>query len=83
MAAIPLRDINRAIVYRAPSWSKRQFVLKRESYPKGAVPEHLAKYLFTKGGVTTECAKQTEKLKGTDRINAMNSCVSAKLKKVI
>jgi len=80
MAGITLPEMGRAIVYRSVPWAKTPVSLKRESFPKGAVPEHLVKYLFKKGGIPAECARETANLKGTARIQAMNACVSARKK---
>jgi len=80
MAGITLSEMGRAIVYRSVPWAKTPVSLKRESFPKGQVPEHLVDYLFKKGGIPAECARETKGLRGTARIQAMNACVSAKKK---
>jgi hypothetical protein len=80
MAGIRLQEAGKAIVYQSVPWSKHLTSLKTESFPKGAVPPHLVKYLFKAGGLPAECAKKTEGLKGSTRVTAMNACVSARKK---
>lgn len=80
MAGIPLAAAGNAIVYPAVPWSKRLFSLKIRSFPKGAVPGHLLRFLFKKGGVPATCAKETADKSGAARVHAMNSCVSMALK---
>lgn len=80
MAGISLTAAGNAILYNSVPWSHRLVSLKTESFPKGAVPEHLVPYLFKTGGVPRTCAQQTQGLAGASRIHAMNSCVSATLK---
>lgn len=79
--AIRLTEMGKAIVYTGPEWTKKRYVFRKQE--QGKVPEHLAKYLFTKGGVPAECAEKTKHLTGISRIKEMNSCVSARLKKVV
>ena len=81
MAGIALSQAGEAIVYPAVPWSKRLFSLKTRSFPKGSVPRHLAAYLFKKGGVPAKCAAETKDKAGAARVHAMNSCVSAALRK--
>jgi len=81
MAGITLSQAGEAIVYPAVPWSKRLFSLKTRSFPKGSVPRHLAPFLFKKGGVPATCARETADKAGAARIAAMNSCVSAALRK--
>ena len=87
MAGVKVAESGRAILYRSVPWAKTTISLKRASFPKGKVPEHLRPYLFKKGGIPALCAKETEGLKGSARIEAMNACVSARkgkaLKKVV
>jgi len=80
MAGIILSEAGKAIVYRSVPWAHSIFSLKRESFPKGAVPKHLEPYLFRKGGIPAECARETADLKGAARVTAMNACVSARKK---
>jgi len=81
MAGITLSAAGEAIVYPAVPWSKRLFSLKTRSFPKGSVPRHLTPYLFKKGGVPATCARETADKAGAARVHAMNSCVSAALRK--
>jgi len=81
MAGIPLTMAGEAIVYPSVPWSKRLFSLKTRSFPKGSVPRHLMAYLFKKGGVPAKCAAETKGKSGAARVHAMNSCVSAALRK--
>ena len=81
MAGIALAQAGEAIVYPSVPWSKRLFSLKIRSFPKGSVPRHLVSYLFKKGGVPATCAAQTRDKAGAARVHAMNSCVSAALRK--
>lgn len=80
MAGIRLQEAGKAIVYQSVPWAKHLTSLKKSSFPKGAVPAHLTKYLFKAGGVPAQCAKETEDLKGSTRVTAMNACVSARKK---
>jgi len=76
MAGIRVSEIGRAILYKSVPWAKSPTSLKRESFPKGSVPPHLRDYLFKKGGIPAQCAKETEGLRGSARVEAMNACVS-------
>ena len=78
MAGIRISEAGKAIIYRSVPWAHSPFSLKRESFPKGAVPDHLRPYLFKKGGIPAQCASETVGLKGAARVTAMNACVSAK-----
>jgi len=81
MAGISLSAAGNAIVYPSVPWSKRLFSLKTRSFPKGSVPRHLMQFLFKKGGVPAGCARETADKAGAARVHAMNSCVSAALRK--
>jgi len=81
MAGISLSAAGNAIVYPSVPWSKRLFSLKTRSFPKGSVPRHLAPFLFKKGGVPATCARETADKSGASRVHAMNSCVSAALRR--
>ena len=83
MTVLSREDINnnRLIIAKASPWSSREFVAKKSSYKKGEVPAQLKPYLFKKGGVVKECAEAAKDLKGKEKIQSINSCVSAKLKK--
>ena len=78
MVGVRISEAGNAIIYRSVPWAKSPFSLKRESFPKGAVPPHLRPYLFKKGGIPAQCAAETANLKGAARVTAMNACVSAK-----
>mgnify|MGYP000400849667 CR=1 FL=1 len=78
MAGIRLSEAGNAIVYPSVPWAHNIISIKRESFPKGAVPEHLRPYLFKAGGIPAECARETAGLKGAARVTAMNACVSAR-----
>ena len=73
-----MSEVGRAIVYRSVPWAHSSFSIKRESFPEGAVPEHLRPYLFKKNGIPAQCATETAGLKHSARVTAMNACVSAK-----
>ncbi|MDD5510468.1 MAG: hypothetical protein PHI12_06645 [Dehalococcoidales bacterium] len=79
MAGILLTNAGNAILYNSVPWSHRLVSLKSQSFPKGAVPNHLRQYLFSKGGVPATCARETAGKSGAARIISMNSCVSAAL----
>jgi len=81
VAGILLTNAGRAILYSSVPWSHKLVSLKTSSFPKGAVPKHLAPYLFKKGGVPASCARDTAGKAGAARVLAMNSCVSAALRK--
>ena len=76
MAGIMLTEAGNAIVYQSVPWAKHIVSLKTQSFPKGAIPSHLAGYLFTKGGDPATCARETINMAGATRIRGMNSCVS-------
>lgn len=78
MAGILLTNAGNAILYNAVPWSHRLVSLKTQSFPKGAVPNHLRGYLFKKGGVPAECARETADKSGAARVISMNACVSAR-----
>jgi len=82
LAGIPLTAAGNAIIYNSVPWSHRLVSLKTQSFPKGAVPDHLMPYLFKKGGVPASCARETADKSGAARVHAMNSCVSVALKSV-
>jgi len=81
MAGISLTQAGEAIIYPAVPWSHRLFSLKIRSFPKGSVPRHLVQFLFKKGGVPATCARETADKAGAARVHAMNSCVSAALRR--
>jgi hypothetical protein len=79
MAGILLTNAGNAILYNSVPWSHRLVSLKSQSFPKGAVPEHLRGFQFVKGGVPATCARETADKSGATRVLAMNSCVSSAL----
>ena len=78
MAGILLTNAGNAILYNSVPWSHRLVSLKTQSFPKGAVPDHLRGYLFVKGGDPATCARETQGKAGAARVIAMNSCISAR-----
>lgn len=76
--AVPLDKIHDAVVYPSVGWAHKLYSMKGRSSPKGTIPKHLAAYLFTKGGIPAECARETAGKKGTARVQEMNACVSAR-----
>lgn len=76
MAGIRLSELGEAIAYQSVPWADNPISIKKESFPKGKVPDHLSQYLFEDGGVPDECANETEGLSGATRVTAMNACVS-------
>jgi len=81
MAGISLTEAGKAIIYQSVPWAHHITSLKRSSFPKGSVPDHLEPYLFKKGGIPATCATKTANLKGAARVQAMNACVSAMKKR--
>jgi len=79
--AVSLLQAGNAILYNSVPWSKRLVSLKTRSFPKGSVPPHLSGFLFSRGGVPAECARETADKSGATRVHAMNSCVSARLRR--
>lgn len=80
MAGIMLTEAGNAIVYQSVPWAKHLVSLKTQSFPKGAIPAHLASFLFKAGGDPATCARETMGKAGATRVRAMNSCIS-KLRK--
>jgi len=78
VAGIPLTQAGNAILYNSVPWSHRLVSLKTQSFPKGAVPDHLRRYLFEKGGDPAACARETTGKAGAARVIAMNSCISVR-----
>jgi len=79
VAGIPLNELNNAIAYKSVPWAKDQISIKRASFPKGKVPEHLRGYTDDLARAARACARETEGLRGSDRVRAMNACVSNRL----
>jgi len=78
MAAVKVAG--NAYITKGPPWAKRFGGLKlgRLGFPPGTLPPKLKPYLFKKGGVPAECARETADLTGADRVMAMNVCVARK-----
>lgn len=76
MAGIPLKDIERAIVYNAPTTSTALFKIKRASYMKGEFPEHLKKY----AGQIKDCPVKCKGKKGSSYRECLTECAK-KVKK--
>lgn len=79
--AISLINAGNGILYNSVPWSHRLISLKTRSFPKGAIPRHLKQYLFAKGGVPAQCARETADKSGAARVHSMNACVSLALKR--
>lgn len=78
MAAIPLKDINRAIVVKGPR--KSAYYFKRASFPKGATPPHLTGYVDKFKEAAKDCKGVMAGMKGNEAVEAFNACIGAKLK---
>jgi len=77
MAAVKV--FGQAYVSKGPPWAKKGggVRLGRLGFPPGTLPSHLRPYLFKKGGIPAECARETAHLAGSaERIFKMNACVS-------
>jgi hypothetical protein len=79
MAAIPLSEMNRAIVKKNP-W-KGGVYIARQSYPKGATPAHLKAYTERFTAAARECKSAVSGAKGRDKVEALRACIGAKLGK--
>jgi len=80
MAGIPLSDINRAIGTTPVPWAKKSIVLKRASFPKGAIPPHLVPYTERFKSAVAECKGKIKKGQGAATVQGFNACISAALK---
>ena len=65
-----------AYISKGPPWAKRFGGLRlgRLGYAPGTLPPHLVPYLFTTE--PRQCATETAKLSGTNRVLAMNVCIA-------
>lgn len=79
MAAIPLRDVGRAIFVTRPR--RGGVYLKRFSYPKGYVPPHLKPFMEKFTTAAKGCTGVMAGLTGNEKVIAFNMCIGEKLKK--
>ena len=79
MAGIPLQDVNRAIATSPVPWAKKTLVIKRASFPKGAIPPHLRSYTERFKEAVRHCAPQIKKGQGAATVQGFNACISAQL----
>jgi len=63
---------------------EEQIVKKARSWAKGEVPEHLKPFSDNLAEASRECARELKEkdLEGQDKVSALNSCISQKLKKM-
>ena len=73
-----MRDINRAVVVKGPR--KSAYYFKRASYMKGQTPPHLAGYIDKFKKAASDCKGAMTGMSGNEKVEAFNSCISAKLK---
>lgn len=78
MAAIPLKDIEKAIVKRNPNGG---VYIARPSFTKGATPAHLRAYNERFTAAARDCKSKVTGVKGFDKVKALRSCIGATLKK--
>jgi len=77
MAAVKV--FGQAYVRKGPPWAKKGggVALGRLGFPPGTLPKHLTPYLFKKGGIPAQCARETADLAGrAERVFKMNACVA-------
>lgn len=79
MAGIPLKDVARAIATSPVPWAKKVLVIKRASFPKGAIPPHLVSYTEKFKSAVAACRGSIKKGQGAATVQGFNACVSAKL----
>jgi len=75
-------NIGGFVIYKSVPWAKRGKVLmsiKRESFPKGAVPPHLHPYIERFKAAVGECRGKIVKGRGAATVQGFNSCISARL----
>jgi hypothetical protein len=75
MTSIPLSKIGEVIVQRAPSTSEKVFIMKRPSFPKGIVPEHLKDFKTSATGLN-KCPVGCKGSTGLDYTACLRSCAS-------
>jgi len=68
MAAIPLRDVGKAIFVTRPR--RGGVYLKRFSYPKGYAPPHLKSYMDSFTKAAGDCRGVMAGLKGNEKVIA-------------
>lgn len=73
-----VRVAGNAFITKGPPWARRFGGLKlgRLGYPPGTLPPQLTRYLFQRGGVPAQCARETQNLHGANRVMSMNVCVA-------
>lgn len=76
MAAIPLKDMGRAIIVRSPMGG---FYLKRASFMKGATPSHLQAYTERFTEAARGCKGAANGFSGIEACNAIRGCIKSKL----
>jgi len=85
MASFPLADIGKVVAHPAKgmTWSKGVIIVKRLAYPKGVTPAHLKGYTekFTVAAKSCAVEPAVRDQKGAARVQAMNACVAAELKR--
>ncbi|PRX20155.1 hypothetical protein BX659_13634 [Orenia metallireducens] len=59
---------------------EKQIIIRNTPYKKGEIPKHLKQYTDKLAQASRECALSTEELEGMERVQAMNACVSQKMK---
>lgn len=81
MAGIPLSQVGTAIVVSPGKmdWSKKSFILKTASFPKGSIPPHLRGRTEQFAAAARACAAETRGLRGSALVKARNACISKRL----
>jgi len=80
MAGMPLSDIGRAIATTPVPWAKKTLVIKRASFPKGAIPPHLRSYTERFKEAVSKCRPEIKPGQGAATVQGFNACISAYLK---
>lgn len=78
MAAIPLKDMGRAVIVSNPNGG---FYMKRASFVKGATPSHLTAYRDRFAEAARSCKGSGKDMKGMEAVNAVRGCIKSKLGK--
>jgi hypothetical protein len=80
--AIPLSQANSAIIKNAPPWAKKLTYMARRSFAKGVTPQHLETYAKNFAAAAPGCGQSVRGMpSGPEKVQAMNGCMSAKLRK--
>lgn len=79
MAAIPLRDVGKAIFVSRPR--QGGVYLKRMSFPKGVTPAHLEGFTERFSATARECRGVMSGLQGNEKVIAFNACIGQRLKR--